>query len=77
MVITIETTTIDEVDVLFRLLKQLNIKNVKVKSEQKSVMSIIKGDKTISPNALFGIWENNPKSLDEVRAKAWKRDWNI
>lgn len=77
MTVTFEPATINELETLLQLLKQLNIKGVKVKSEAKKVVPIIKGDKTIAPQDLFGIWENNPRSLDEIRSKAWKRDWNI
>ncbi len=77
MIVTIETNTIDEIEALFRLLKQLNIKNVNVKSENKRIAPIVKGDKTIAPQDLFGIWEDNPKSLEDLRNKAWKRNWNI
>ena len=76
MVTTIETTAIDEIEMLLQLIKRLDIKNIKVKSESKKVIPIIKGDKSLTPQDLFGIWENNPKSLDDIRNTAWKRDWN-
>ena len=77
MVITIETTAIDEIEMLLQLIKRLDIKNIKIKSESKKVIPIVRGDKSITPQDLFGIWENSPKSLDDIRNTAWKRDWNI
>ncbi len=33
---------------------------------------ITKGDKTIDPTSLFGIWKDNPRTLEEIRQKAWR-----
>lgn len=35
---------------------------------------ITKGDKTIDPTGLFGIWASSPRNLQEIRQKAWERN---
>ena len=39
--------------------------------------TITKGDKSLDPFALVGIWKDNPITLAELRAKAWKRGSNL
>jgi hypothetical protein len=39
--------------------------------------NIDKGDKSINPRGLFGIWKNHPRSLEDIRKTAWQRDWNL
>lgn len=44
----------------------------------KSILSILsKGDKKIDPNSLFGIWANKPRSLENIRKKAWQRNPSV
>lgn len=78
MIVTIETFDIQEVEQLLQILKSLNIKNVSVKgipSKQQPV--ITKGDKRLDSKALFGIWQDRPRTLEQVRSSAWKRNWDI
>jgi len=35
---------------------------------------ITKGDKSIDPTDLFGIWSGSPRNLQEIRQKAWDRN---
>ena len=35
---------------------------------------ISKGDKSMDPTSLFGIWESSPRNLKEIRQKAWERN---
>jgi hypothetical protein len=78
MTITIETSGIQEIEQLLQVLKSLDIKNVNIKEvSPKRQPSITKGDKKLDPRALFGIWQGNPRTLEEVRSEAWKRNWNI
>lgn len=82
MRVTIETTNIKELELLIRLLQELNLENVKVvesveREEVKGLnSSIIKGDKSIDPSGLFGIWQKNPRTIEEIRSKSWDRNWN-
>lgn len=78
MTITIETSGIQEVEQLLILLKTLNIKNIKIQSSPAvSQPSITRGNKKIDPTQLFGIWKDNPRTIEQIRSTAWKRNWNI
>lgn len=78
MTITIETSGTQEIEQLLQLLKSLNIKNINIKEvSQKRQPVITKGDKKLNPRELFGIWQGNPRTLEQVRSEAWKRNWNI
>ncbi len=73
---------------LLELLAQLDFVNVRAEKEveekseqmpgntilQRPQPFITKGDKSIDPKSLFGIWKNNPRSLQEIRQKAWERN---
>lgn len=77
MRVTIETIDIQEVEKILFLLKNLNIKNIEViPGPSGRGPSITRGDKKVDPSALFGIWKNNPRSLEVIRSANWKRDWN-
>ncbi len=36
-------------------------------------LPIKKGDKKLNPKALFGIWENKPRNIKDIRNQDWKR----
>ena len=48
-----------------------------LKQNTSDELPVEKGDKTINPAKLFGIWENNPRSLEDIRKQNWKRNWEI
>ena len=78
MTVTIETSEIQEVEQLLRLLKTLNIKNIKIQPSPSVLQpSITLGNKKLDPKQLFGIWKDNPRTIEQVRSTAWKRNWNI
>lgn len=78
MIITIETSGIQEIEQLLQVLKSLNIKNINIKEvPQKRQPAITKGDKKLNPRELFGIWQNAPRTIEQVRSEAWKRNWNL
>jgi hypothetical protein len=78
MTITIEASGIQEIEQLLQVLKALNIKNINIKEVSSKPQPVItKGDKKLDPRALFGIWQDNPRTLEQVRSEAWKRNWNI
>ena len=41
---------------------------------QVQAPTILKGNKNIDPTALFGIWRNSPRTIEEIREKAWNRN---
>ncbi len=65
MNVTFEVNSQAELDKLFLLFKSLKFENVKViSSETKTNTLITKGDKSLNPRDLFGIWESDKRSLD-------------
>jgi hypothetical protein len=77
MRVTIEAVDIQEVEKILFFLKSLNIKNVEViPGPSGPGPSITKGDKKVDPRLLFGIWKDNPRNLEGIRAANWKRNWN-
>jgi hypothetical protein len=78
MTITIETSGIQEIEQLLQVLKSLDIKNISIKeASPKQQPLITKGDKKLDPRDLFGIWQGNPRTIEQVRSTAWNRNWNI
>ncbi|MFN0036439.1 MAG: hypothetical protein ACKVUS_15345 [Saprospiraceae bacterium] len=75
MTITIESVNAKELEQLLSVLKSMNLSGVQVKSHapRREKPTIIVGDKSIDPMALFGIWKEGPRSLEEIRNAAWKR----
>lgn len=64
MNVTFEVNSQAELDKLFLLFKSLKFENVKViSSETKTNTLITKGDKSLNPRDLFGIWESDKRSL--------------
>lgn len=77
MLITIEAIDIHEVERIVTLLKSLNIKNIEViPGPSGEGPFITKGNKKIDPQELFGIWKDQPRKVEEIRAASWKRNWN-
>jgi hypothetical protein len=73
MKITIE---IDDQHKLERLMEWLRenkfLDEITVKSENLDYKpTITKGDKSIDPRALEGIWKDNPRPVEEIRRDAW------
>jgi hypothetical protein len=83
MRVTIEISNPAEMEKLFVVLKTINFENVhvvsggKAQNGRKSVPTITKGNKEIDPKALFGIWKDSPRSLEQIRAIAWDRNWSV
>lgn len=72
MTITIETSDIQELERLLQVFKSMGIKNITIKEAPlKRPPVITKGDKTQDPRGLFGIWQGNPRTLEQVRSEAW------
>jgi hypothetical protein len=78
MTVTIETSGIQEIEQLLQVLKSLNIKTIKVQTSPVILTpSITRGDKKLDPTLLFGIWKDNPRTIEQIRSTAWQRNWNI
>lgn len=79
MRLTIELNNLNDLEKVMQMLKSLQIQEVNVFSTNSSNESpnIRLGDKSIDPKALFGIWEDAPRSLTEIRSKSWTRNWKL
>ena len=59
----------------FNFISDVNFSNKKSQSNKEDLPEEIRkpqGNPSISD--FEGIWANNPKTLDQIRSKAWKRD---
>ncbi|MDZ4807253.1 MAG: hypothetical protein SGI96_03190 [Bacteroidota bacterium] len=78
MIVITETSGIQEVEQLLQMLKSTNIQAVKVEASPSAPhLAVSKGDKKLDPKELFGIWKDNPRTIEQVRSTAWKRNWTI
>lgn len=73
MKITIETDDQRKLETLIEWLQANKfLDEISVNVESNSAKpTITKGDKRVDPTALFGIWKDNPRTLDEIREEAW------
>ncbi|MFN0203635.1 MAG: hypothetical protein ACKVTZ_19065 [Bacteroidia bacterium] len=78
MKIFIETAKPIETAQLMLLLKNLEIVSFRLEDDNFTTAPILEeGDKELNPRALFGIWKERPRTLEEIRARTWKRNWNL
>ncbi len=77
MTITIEVADSREAAQVLQLLKSLNISSVLVQEvAPRRGPTITPIDYSIDPRALFGIWKDQPRTIEQVR-KGWKRNWEL
>ena len=68
MIVTIETSGIQEMEQLLQVLKILNIKTIKLQASPIPLRpTITRGDKKLDPTQLFGIWKDNPRTIEQIR----------
>src|SRR5258708_14734944 len=72
MKIIIEIESKSEMEKLSALFKTFKINTVKIISAEDATMPVINGDKKIDPKSLFGIWADQPRSLENIRKAAWQ-----
>ena len=85
MKLTIEVATQNELEQIIHFFQSMKLESVriiqdkltyKVPKKPKKSAKITNGDKTLNPTELFGIWSENPRSIEAVRQKAWERPQN-
>lgn len=76
MRVTIEIDSKSELEKLSALFKVFKINTVKVISNNMQA-PVTKGDKTVNPKDLFGIWAKKPRNIEAIRKAAWQRDQEI
>ncbi len=78
MKVSLETNSFEELERIISLFKSMQLEKIEVNySNTTPTNSIQKGDKTQDPRALFGIWKEKPRSIEEIRNQNWKRNWEI
>ncbi len=77
MRLTIDAVELNDLEKIIAFLSKFKLIQVKIDSPTKNSMpTITRGDKSIDPRPLFGIWEENPRTFVEIRNNAWKRNWD-
>jgi len=71
MKVMIEPSTTAELERLIAMLHSMEIGNFKITNIPQP--SITKGDKSLDPTTLFGIWKDAPRQLVDIRTQAWTR----
>jgi hypothetical protein len=72
--ITIEVTNENELNKLLAALHTLPLENLEMNiSGSANTLPITKGDKTVDPSALFGVWKDAPRNLAQIRKEGWDR----
>jgi hypothetical protein len=79
MTVTIQASGLQEMEQLLHLIKSLNINDLRIDFSNKKEIepTITKGDKSINPTELFGIWKDSPKTTEDLRSNNWKRNWDL
>jgi hypothetical protein len=77
--ITIVANSLQEVEHLLTLIKALNISHIHITTPSiaPQALPIVRGNKKLDPTALFGIWKDKPRNLEQIRATAWNRNWKM
>ena len=72
MKITIETDSQAEMDQLIKwVTKRGLLDKVEITGRIPESGNIVRGDKSLDPTALFGLWKDNPRTLEEIREASW------
>ena len=76
MKVTLEIANFEELEKLFLFFKSIQLDKVEVNYKNESLIEDVleRGDKTQDPTALFGMWKDNPRDIEEIRNKNWKRN---
>ncbi|MEL7159833.1 MAG: hypothetical protein AAFN92_03675 [Bacteroidota bacterium] len=73
MTITIEDSSLAQLDLILSLLREhgIGVEKVAVAETPKPSISWAEGDVT----ELFGVWQDEPRTLEGIRKKAWRSPW--
>jgi hypothetical protein len=71
MKVTIEIDSNSEMDKLYAFFNEFKLSKITVTPTNEALVT--KGDKSINPDELFGIWVKKPRSLEHIRSTAWKK----
>lgn len=82
MKVTVEVSSQSELEKIILFFNSLKLDSIRIvtdaitpmpKKNNKKGVKISKGDKSIDPSDLFGMWKDNPQSIETIRQKAWQR----
>ena len=82
MKVTIEVSSQSELEKIILFFQTLKLDSIRVindtlmpkpKKSNKKAMKITKGDKSLDPSDLFGMWHDNPNTIETIRQQAWVR----
>lgn len=86
MKLTIEVTSQNELEKIILFFQTLKLDSVRIisdtltpksKKSLKKKVRLTKGDKSLDPSSLFGMWANKPRSIEAIRQQGWRqRDVN-
>jgi hypothetical protein len=83
MKLTIEVSSQSELEKIILFFQTLKLDSVRIISDSltpkpkktiKKEIKVIKGDKSIDPTELFGMWADDKRPLEEMRQNAWGRN---
>jgi hypothetical protein len=83
MKLTIEVSSQSELEKIVLFFQTLKMDSVRIisdsllpkpKKTRKKVTNITKGDKSIDPTELFGMWADKPRSIEDIRKQGWQRN---
>ena len=86
MKVTIEVSSQNELERIILFFQTLKLDSVSIisdtlspksKKSPKKKMRLTKGDKSLDPSSLFGMWANKPRSIEAIRQQGWQRNVNL
>lgn len=85
MKLTIEVATQSELEQIIHFFQSIKLESIRiigdkwasqVPKKSKKGIKITRGDKSLDPTELFGMWRENPRSVETIRQEAWERPQN-
>ena len=76
MKVTLEISNLGEMEKLFSFFETVQLDKIQVETfgqDFKLKPKIKAGNKNLNPKELFGIWQEKPRNIEEIRQIAWKR----
>jgi hypothetical protein len=77
MKLTIETVNKDEIELILRLFKKFDFEKITLDETIPNDILLVHGDKSENPGELFGIWKDNPRTIEQIRNMGWSRNWDF
>ncbi len=72
-----QTNNIQFIYQIFMLSNENNALHSLYHQTTTNELPIKKGNKSLNPTELFGMWADKPRNLQDIRKNDWQRNWNI